>query len=220
MAIESCADRCKCWSSSYDRCTSSASLEAVVEGGPEGTTREGGGHGGDHDDGTVFRSRSSTLSHTGRVRNGNRLYQTSDDSLGVDSGGTLGRTGSFSRSSGVSPHRTRKLAELKFDEDKAGPFLKVLFGKLANMLTQPPAVNLLLTKLVSRLAHFPQPLLRSLLLNHQLVLVSGVPNLFAVSVCKHTRVINVNYSLSVLFVTMYIQVCAHATIFLNSCCFY
>ena len=34
---------------------------------------------------------------------------------------------------------------------------------------------------ISRLAHYPQPLLRSLLLNHQLVLKPGVPNLFNVS---------------------------------------
>ena len=176
-AIESCAARSRCWSSCYDRCSGPAAE------GTQGTAQRGDHDSGDHDNGAVFRSRSATMSLTaGRVRNENRLYPTSDGSLNYgDTGGTLGRTGSISRSSGVSPIRTRKLAELKFEEDKAGPFLKVLFEKLLNMLGQPPAVNLLLTRLVARLAHYPQPLLRSFLLNHQLVLVSGVPNLFAVS---------------------------------------
>ena len=175
-AIETCASRCRGWSSRYDMCT----------GGPghprkeaEGVGKGGGDLDGNHDYGSVFRSRSATLSQTGRMQNENRLHPSMNGNHG-DGGGPLARTSSFSRSSGVSPIRTRKLAELKFDEDKAGLFLKVLFERLMNMLTQPPAVNLLLTRLVARLAHYPQPLLRSLLLNHQLVLVSGVPNLFTV----------------------------------------
>eukprot|EP00731_Ephydatia_muelleri_P030662 Em0022g176a len=175
-AIETCASRCRGWSSRYDMCT----------GGPghprkeaEGVGKGGGDLDGNHDYGSVFRSRSATLSQTGRMQNESRLHPSMNGNHG-DGGGPLARTSSFSRSSGVSPVRTRKLAELKFDEDKAGPFLKVLFERLMNMLTQLPAVNLVLTRLVARLAHYPQPLLRSLLLNHQLVLVSGVPNLFTV----------------------------------------
>lgn len=172
-AIETCASRCRCWSSRYDLCT----------GGPghpgkeaEGVTKGEGDLDGNHDDAAVFRSRSATVSQTGRMRNESRLHPSMNGNHGD---GSLSRTGSISRS-GVSPMRTRKLAELKFDEDRAGPFLKVLFERLMNMLSQPPAVNLLLTRLVARLAHYPQPLLRSLLLNHQLVLVFGVPNLFTV----------------------------------------
>ena len=65
-------------------------------------------------------------------------------------------------------------------EDSVGLFLKVVMDKLMDMMQHPPSVNILLTRLVSRLAHYPQPLLRSLLLNHQLVLKPGVPNLFTV----------------------------------------
>ena len=41
-------------------------------------------------------------------------------------------------------------------------------------------VNLLLTGIISRLAHYSQPLLRSLLLNHSLVLETNVKSLFQV----------------------------------------
>jgi hypothetical protein len=73
---------------------------------------------------------------------------------------------------GVSRHSEGS----RFDE-KSGLLFKVLMDKLSEMLSLPPAVNIQLTRLVSRLAHYPQPLLRSLLLNHQLVLRPGVPNL-------------------------------------------
>ncbi|CAF1675103.1 unnamed protein product, partial [Adineta ricciae] len=41
-------------------------------------------------------------------------------------------------------------------------------------------VNLLLTGIISRLAHYSQPLLRSLLLNHSLVLETNVKSLFQI----------------------------------------
>ena len=81
-----------------------------------------------------------------------------------------------------SPRLGRKFANSPIQfEDKAGLFLKVLTEKLAEMLKHPPAVNILLTQVICRLAHYPQPLIRSYLLNHQLVLRPGVPNLLYVS---------------------------------------
>ena len=81
-----------------------------------------------------------------------------------------------------SPRLGRKFANSPMQfEDKAGLFLKVLTEKLAEMLKHPPAVNILLTQVICRLAHYPQPLIRSFLLNHQLVLRPGVPNLLYVS---------------------------------------
>ena len=65
---------------------------------------------------------------------------------------------------------------------KAGVFIKLLLEKLSKMLGQPPKVNLLLTKLTSRLCHYPQPLLTSFLLNHNVTLVQAVPDLLLVSV--------------------------------------
>ena len=65
---------------------------------------------------------------------------------------------------------------------KAGVFIKVLLEKLSRLLAQTPKVNLLLTKLISRLCHYPHPLLTSFLLNHSVTLLQAVPDLPLVSV--------------------------------------
>ncbi|CAM4917867.1 unnamed protein product, partial [Rotaria socialis] len=61
-----------------------------------------------------------------------------------------------------------------------GPFLRTIFSKLENMLQNSLYVNLLLTGILARLAHYSQPLLRSLLLNHSLVLETNVKSLFQI----------------------------------------
>ncbi|CAF1069854.1 unnamed protein product [Adineta ricciae] len=61
-----------------------------------------------------------------------------------------------------------------------GPFLRTIFSKLENMLQNSLHVNLLLTGIIARLAHYSQPLLRSLLLNHSLVLETNVKSLFQI----------------------------------------
>ena len=65
---------------------------------------------------------------------------------------------------------------------KTGVFIKVLLEKLSRMLGQLAKVNLLLTKLIARLCHYPHPLLTSFLLNHNITLLQGVPDLSLVSV--------------------------------------
>ena len=61
-----------------------------------------------------------------------------------------------------------------------GPFLSTLFQKLERMPQNSFYVNLILTGVVSRLALYPQPLLRSFLLNYNMVLKPGVRSLFQV----------------------------------------
>lgn len=61
-----------------------------------------------------------------------------------------------------------------------GPFLRTIFSKLENMLQNSLHVNLLLTGIIARLAHYSQPLLRSLLLNHSLVLETNIKSLFQI----------------------------------------
>lgn len=58
-----------------------------------------------------------------------------------------------------------------------GPFLNAIFDKLEVMMENNVYVNLLLTSLISRLACYPQPLLRSFLLNANLVIRPGVRSL-------------------------------------------
>ncbi|NXT33130.1 F16A2 protein, partial [Pelecanoides urinatrix] len=61
-----------------------------------------------------------------------------------------------------------------------GPFISVLFGKLENMLHNSLYVNFLLTGLVAQLACYPQPLLRSFLLNTNMVFQPSVKSLLQV----------------------------------------
>uniref|UniRef100_A0A8C6NU23 FHF complex subunit HOOK interacting protein 1A n=1 Tax=Nothobranchius furzeri TaxID=105023 RepID=A0A8C6NU23_NOTFU len=61
-----------------------------------------------------------------------------------------------------------------------GPFISVLFSRLENMLTNPLHVNLLLTGILAQLAAYPQPLLRSFLLNTNLVFQPTVRSLYQV----------------------------------------
>lgn len=65
--------------------------------------------------------------------------------------------------------------------DVLGPFLNAIFDKLETMLESNVYVNLVLTSLVARLACYPQPLLRSFLLNSNLVIRPGVRSLAFVS---------------------------------------
>ncbi|GJQ68104.1 hypothetical protein Trydic_g10703 [Trypoxylus dichotomus] len=62
----------------------------------------------------------------------------------------------------------------------AGPFLTILLEKLKLLLNNTFYVNLHLTGLISRLAVYSQPLLRTYLLDHSLVLQPNVPSLFQI----------------------------------------
>lgn len=68
----------------------------------------------------------------------------------------------------------------------AGPFLTTILEKLKNFLSNSFYTNLHLTGLISRLAVYPQPLLRTYLLDHSLVLQPNVPSLYQVRKIKHT----------------------------------
>lgn len=63
----------------------------------------------------------------------------------------------------------------------AGPFLAILLAKLENMLQNSLYVNFLLTGLLAQLACYPQPLLRSFLLNTNMVFQPSVKSLLQVA---------------------------------------
>lgn len=79
------------------------------------------------------------------------------------------------------PTRKRSLSP---ENDKLevllGPFISKLFKKLEKMPENSVAVNEVLTGVISGLAEYPQPLLRSFLLNHSLVLQPHVKSIFQV----------------------------------------
>uniref|UniRef100_A0A8C2XPM4 FHF complex subunit HOOK interacting protein 1A n=1 Tax=Cyclopterus lumpus TaxID=8103 RepID=A0A8C2XPM4_CYCLU len=61
-----------------------------------------------------------------------------------------------------------------------GPFVSVLLSRLENMQSNTLQVNLLLTGILAQLAAYPQPLLRSFLLNTNLVFQPTVRSLYQV----------------------------------------
>ncbi|KAK3507573.1 hypothetical protein QTP70_028648 [Hemibagrus guttatus] len=61
-----------------------------------------------------------------------------------------------------------------------GPFMSVLLSRLENMLENSLHVNLLLTGILAQLAAYPQPLLRSFLLNTNMVFQPSVRSLYQV----------------------------------------
>ena len=130
-AIAQCAGACKCWSNTYDCCTTNKDNREAVS--------------------------MATISHSSIHRRETSINRpVTHKKKGHSSSG------------------------LQFNT-KAGVFIKVLLEKLSRMLGQVAKVNLLLTKLIARLCHYPHPLLTSFLLNHNITLLQGVPDLTLVS---------------------------------------
>lgn len=89
------------------------------------------------------------------------------------------------RSKSVTEH------EQKPSQPDLGLFLTTLFQKLEQMPQNSFYVNLILTGVVSRLALYPQPLLRSFLLNYNMVLKPGVRSLFQILSSVKIKVENI-----------------------------
>ncbi|KAF6103279.1 family with sequence similarity 160 member A2 [Phyllostomus discolor] len=93
---------------------------------------------------------------------------------GSESPAPAPRSPGLAASPASSPSRRPSSAE------EPGPFMAVLFTKLENMLQNSVYVNFLLTGLVAQLACHPQPLLRSFLLNTNMVFQPSVKSLLQV----------------------------------------
>ncbi|XP_066516950.1 FHF complex subunit HOOK-interacting protein 1A [Hoplias malabaricus] len=77
---------------------------------------------------------------------------------------------------GTKPHGGSRNHSIPF----TGPFVSVLLSRLENMLDNSLPVNLLLTGIMAQLAAYPQPLLRSFLLNTNMVFQPSVRSLYQV----------------------------------------
>lgn len=75
---------------------------------------------------------------------------------------------------------TSKITCIEQSGASAGPFLSILMDKLRNYLSNSFYINIHLTGLISRLAAYPQPVLRAYLLDHSLILQPNVPSIFEV----------------------------------------
>uniref|UniRef100_A0A8C5K2F7 FHF complex subunit HOOK-interacting protein 1B n=1 Tax=Jaculus jaculus TaxID=51337 RepID=A0A8C5K2F7_JACJA len=84
------------------------------------------------------------------------------------------------RSPGLTASPTSSPSRRPCPTEEPGPFMAVLFAKLENMLQNSVYVNFLLTGLVAQLACHPQPLLRSFLLNTNMVFQPSVKSLLQV----------------------------------------
>lgn len=175
-AIVACARACKCWSSTYNCCINNT-------------------NDADNESGLVTDSNSAP-----NLDPNLPVIQsiTSPSHQNVESTMTVGDppTPSPSISPNLSPRVTRKSIKKRSDlcshirfNDSTGIFLKTVLERLSQLFKNPPIINLLLLKIVTKLCHYPQPLLRSLLLNHQLVLKPGVPNLFSVSITPNSSIV-------------------------------
>ncbi|XP_053922110.1 FHF complex subunit HOOK interacting protein 1A isoform X2 [Cuculus canorus] len=76
----------------------------------------------------------------------------------------------------VSPEHAARSQSAPF----TGPFISVVLSKLENMLENSLHVNLLLIGIITQLASYPQPLLRSFLLNTNMVFQPSVRSLYQV----------------------------------------
>ena len=82
-----------------------------------------------------------------------------------------------------STTKTRALSDVPLSKENPdlGMFINTLFQKVETMPQNSFYVNLILTGVITRLACYPQPLLRSFLLNYNMILKPGVRSLFQVS---------------------------------------
>lgn len=107
-------------------------------------------------------------------------------SMSVANGAVPGRTSSdlssctSHQTPGIKRQRSLSDFENPKQEVNLGLFLNTIFKKLENMHNNTFYVNLILTAVITRLCYYPQPLLKSFLLNYNMVLKPGVRSLFQV----------------------------------------
>ncbi|NXR28728.1 F16A1 protein, partial [Cinclus mexicanus] len=82
----------------------------------------------------------------------------------------------FGPKENVSPKHSSRSQSAPF----TGPFISVVLSKLENMLENSLHVNLLLIGIIAQMASYPQPLLRSFLLNTNMVFQPSVHSLYQV----------------------------------------
>lgn len=124
-------------------------------------------------------------------------------SMSVANGAVPGRTSSdlssctSHQTPGIKRQRSLSDFENPKQEVNLGLFLNTIFKKLENMHNNTFYVNLILTAVITRLCYYPQPLLKSFLLNYNMVLKPGVRSLFQVRTARRrTGKHNTNHTFS------------------------
>lgn len=136
-------------------------------------------------DSGVFESRESCVSEKDSDiimmsaksdENKDSLFITIPPKTDLKSRSSVSETSTKSSNSPASPSTWES-----FGTPNIGPFLSILLTRLEMMMQNDVYTNLHLTGLISRLACYPQPLLKSFLLNPSLVFQPTVRSLFQVT---------------------------------------
>ena len=98
------------------------------------------------------------------------------DEVSLSSGGGLSLNGSSH--SDFSPRHRQRKDDVDFTVTSLGCFLDLLYEKVELMASNSLTTNLLVTSIISQLAAFPQPVLRSVLLLPDVVFQPSVRGLF------------------------------------------
>ncbi|KFO93376.1 Protein FAM160A1, partial [Buceros rhinoceros silvestris] len=98
------------------------------------------------------------------------------ENFSADTPSTESVSSPFGPKEDVSPKHAARSQSAPF----TGPFISVVLSKLENMLENSLHVNLLLIGIITQLASYPQPLLRSFLLNTNMVFQPSVRSLYQV----------------------------------------
>ncbi|KAK3575941.1 hypothetical protein CHS0354_001144 [Potamilus streckersoni] len=132
---------------------------------------------------------SKALPDTGSVEAERKSYTSGEKSV------------RFSETSMQSSHNISKsvsgisvVAKMGSTQPNVGPFMTALLSKLEGMMQNSLQVNLMLTGLLARLAAYPQPLLRSYLLNHNLVFQPTVKSLVQILTVVRQKVDHFSYT--------------------------
>ncbi|XP_073897384.1 FHF complex subunit HOOK-interacting protein 1A isoform X2 [Castor canadensis] len=117
----------------------------------------------------------------GEKEEGERAFEEEDDDLdsfmeGTPAVETVPSPFGVREDTSIASQHPVKTQSVPF----TGPFISVVLSKLENMLENSLHVNLLLIGIITQLASYPQPLLRSFLLNTNMVFQPSVRSLYQV----------------------------------------
>jgi len=163
VKVRECKSACRCWCAVYDGMDVLTDLPRK-----NGSTMLIGESKTDRSNSSVFsfaarRNSSFSDSDPEQVTQGKRKLNVSSESAGAVLNGYR--------------HFDKDQTRSKFF---LGPFMAYLYEAIEGMMENSYYVNLHLTSLVSRIACYPQPILRSLLLNSNLVMQPGLKSLFQI----------------------------------------
>ncbi|OQR69607.1 FTS and Hook-interacting protein-like [Tropilaelaps mercedesae] len=182
--VRACRDACQVWSRNYDGSKCDWRVKDATENGVSRTTNTANSCQqlaiARHNQNSTSSSSGVSTPSSGKIQLQQHMNGTGSDQAGVAGGG------------GATQNHNGKLAEEREDSGifvndqkdfggaDIGPFLTQVLSRLECLTINDVYTNLQLTSLVSRLALYPQPLLRSFLLSQEIVFQPSIRSLYQV----------------------------------------